>query len=176
VIRVWDIVLDHDNLSRAINQTIERIEKSHLRGEECAIYAEIDRSKSAAASSKVKQNGIKDGITIPRVFPMTQEVACIDTVKRQAPPNGKSNHFHPASDDPRQFTLLKFYELNSSAVKMLLDSQDDNLDLPFTPGPKVTFIFTQSFVSHHAHGFCITCFFRSTPLSIISLTHRGRFF
>ncbi|KAL7553719.1 hypothetical protein ACHAWF_017047, partial [Thalassiosira exigua] len=44
-------------------------------------------------------------------------------------------HFHPASDDPRQFTLLKFYELNRDAIKILLDGQDEQ-DLPFTPGPK----------------------------------------
>jgi hypothetical protein len=120
-------VLDHDNLSRAIIQTIKRIEKSHQRGEECALYAEID--KSNAATSKTRDEGIK----IPRVFPMTQEM-CIN--KSQKINNDKSSHFHPASEDPWQFTLLKFYELNKSAVKMLLDGQDDNMDLPFTPGPK----------------------------------------
>ena len=52
VIRVWDVVLDHDNLSRAIDQTIERIEKSHLRGEDCAIYAELDKSMNDDASAK----------------------------------------------------------------------------------------------------------------------------
>jgi hypothetical protein len=132
VIRVWDIVLDHDNLSRAINQTIERIEKSHLRGEECAMYAEIDRSRSIAGSLKAKEGGI----SVPRVFPMTQEIRCLGTENRRPLSRGKTNHFHPASDDPRQFTLLKFYELNSSAIAMLLDGNDENIDLPFTPGPK----------------------------------------
>ena len=139
VIRVWDIVLDHDNLSRSIDQTIERIEKSHLRGEECAIYAEIDKSSSNSANPQpetVKDDTNKNLVTrIPRVFPMSQEVTCIGSARDETP-KGKSRHFHPASDDPRQYTLLKFYELNAGAVKMLLDGQDESMDLPFTPGPK----------------------------------------
>ena len=131
VIRVWDIVLDHDNLSRAIDLTIDRIEKSHLRGEECALYAEIDKSSGSNISPAT------DGIRtrIPRVFPMSQEVKCVGSTSEQTP-KGRSRHFHPASDDDRQFTLLKFYELNAGAVKLLLDGQDESMDLPFTPGPK----------------------------------------
>ena len=128
VIRVWDIVLDHDNLSRTISQTIERIEKSHQRGEECALFAQIDKDQSDESA----RHGF---LNIPRVFPMSMEV-CTDADKRQKPNSGKANHFHPASDDPRQFTLLKFYELNSAAVKMLLDGEDEDIELPFTPGPK----------------------------------------
>ena len=139
VIRVWDIVLDHDNLSRSIDQTIERIEKSHLRGEECAIYAEIDKSSSNSANPQpetLNDDTKKNLVTrIPRVFPMSQEVTCIGSARDETP-KGKSRHFHPASDDPRQYTLLKFYELNAGAVKMLLDGQDESMDLPFTPGPK----------------------------------------
>ena len=125
-------VLDHDNLSRAIEQTVERIEKSHQRGEECAMYSEID---IPTLNNKIVPSDRIGNLRIPRVFSMQQEVTCLDSIKPQAP-MGKSHHFHPASDDPRQFTLLKFYELNAEAVKMLLDGQDENMDLPFTPGPK----------------------------------------
>ena len=96
------------------------------------MYAEIDRSRSIAGSLKAKEGGI----SVPRVFPMTQEIRCLGTENRRPLSQGKTNHFHPASDDPRQFTLLKFYELNSSAIAMLLDGNDENIDLPFTPGPK----------------------------------------
>jgi hypothetical protein len=125
-----------DNLSRAINQTIERIEKSHLRGEECAIAAEIDKStfsSPSAAEGVVKTKENTGVVRIPRVFPMSNEVTCVG-IKRDQPPKGKSRHFHPASDDPRQYTLLKFYELNAGAVKLLLDGREN--DLPFVPGPK----------------------------------------
>lgn len=134
VIRVWDVVLDHDNLSRSIDQTIDRIEKSHLRGEDCAIFAKIERS--LGRDSK-EDKGTKSMARIPRVFPMSNEVTCIGATDCK-PQNSidRSRHFPPASEDPRQFTLLKFYELNAGAVKMLLDGQNENMDLPFTPGPK----------------------------------------
>ena len=122
-------MLDHDNLSRAIDLTIARIEKSHLRGEDCALFAEIDRSEGNNPPPS------SEGMRIPRVFPMSHEVKCIGSSSEETP-KGRSRHFHPASDDDRQFTLLKFYELNAGAVKILLDGQDDNTDLPFTPGPK----------------------------------------
>ncbi len=126
-------MLDHDNLSRAIDQTIERIEKSHLRGEDCAIYAELDKSNTKFALSEKDKTGVTK---VPRVFPMSNEVTCVGSKARGPATDGKSRHFHPASDDPRQFTLLKFYELNEGAIKILLDGNDDQVDLPFTPGPK----------------------------------------
>ena len=125
-----------DNLSRAIDQTIERIEKSHLRGEDCAIAADIDKStfsSRSAADGVVKTKENSGVVRIPRVFPMSNEVTCVG-FKRDQRPKGKSRHFHPASDDPRQYTLLKFYELNAGAVKLLLDGREN--DLPFVPGPK----------------------------------------
>jgi hypothetical protein len=124
--------MDHDNLNRAVDQAIERIEKSHLRGEDCAIYAEIDKSNLKSVPTKNETEGAK----IPRVFPMSNEVTSTGSTKYQ-PQSGRSRHFHPASEDPRQFTLLKFYELNAAAVKILLEGKDAaSMDLPFTPGPK----------------------------------------
>lgn len=32
--------------------------------------------------------------------------------------------------------LFQFYELDSGAIKILLEGSDENMDLPFTPGPK----------------------------------------
>ena len=106
MIRVWDIVLDHDNLSRTIDQTIERIEKSHLRGEECAIYAEIEKSNIGITPAKDKTKDNSGVSRIPRVFSMSNEVTCVGSTRDQTP-KGRSRHFHPASEDPRQYTLLK---------------------------------------------------------------------
>ena len=109
VVRVWDIVLDHDNLSRAINKTIERIEKSHLRGEQCALYTEIDKTlnnKSSSVQGKLSAN-------IPKVFPMSSELVCTESMKQQ-PPKGKSRHFTPATDDPKQVRIYHcFFSIQS---------------------------------------------------------------
>lgn len=122
---------DHDNLSRSIERTIDRIEKSHLRGQECLIYSElqVDPNQVEKLSEKARSGRLQ----VPRVFSMKQEVAI-----RNNGSEGEtgSRHFPPASDDPCQFTLLKFYELDAGAIKLLLDDQDENCDLPFTPGPK----------------------------------------
>ena len=126
-------------MSRAIDQTLERIAKSHLRGEDCAIYAELDKKKDDEGGPGQSLDG-KAGDSsdrIPRVFPMNSEVIAVGSSRDSDTPKSKSRHFHPGHDDPRQYTLLKFYELNSGAVKLLLDSKDDQgMDLPFTPGPK----------------------------------------
>ncbi|KAL3765025.1 hypothetical protein ACHAW5_004284 [Stephanodiscus triporus] len=107
VIRVWAIVLDHDNLARAIDQTIDRIEQSHLRGEDCAICAELVKSQNRPRPS---QDTI--GVTrIPRVFPMSNEMSCSGPSATDQTAKERTRHFHPASDDPRQFTLLKLRQL-----------------------------------------------------------------
>jgi hypothetical protein len=129
---VWDVVQDHDNLSRSIDRAIERIEKSHLRGQECMIYSELEDFRETLHAANPSE------LQLPRVFSMKQDVAFRIT----ASPDetcGDSNSSHycpPASDDPCQFTLLKFYELDSGAIKLLLHEKNENCDLPFTPGPK----------------------------------------
>jgi hypothetical protein len=128
VIRVWTVVLDHDNLTREINLATERIEKSHLRGENCVIYSELEDFDEADMNSSIDSTGQR----LPRVFPMRQCVA----QPGENVTTTKSRHYPPASDDPQQFTLLKFYELDAGAVKLLLDGKNENPDLPFTPGPK----------------------------------------
>ena len=79
----------------------------------------------------------QEGIAVPRVFTAKH---CVqqksNTAKAVTKPVGDQKHYPPASHDPTQYTLLKFYQLNNDAVKLLLDSNDDQIDLPFTPGPK----------------------------------------
>jgi len=76
-------VLDHDNLGRAIDLTIDRIEKSHLRGEDCALYAHLDKSH---ISQPFKDSAIAK---IPRVFPMSNQLACASSIKDQTPSGSK---------------------------------------------------------------------------------------
>ena len=131
-IRVWDIVEDHDNLTRCIGRAVERIEKSYIRGQECMLYSELDGVFGSIKNDPMANtNGSK--LFAPRVFPMRLNVKglneSISSLKKSS-----FRHYPPASDDERQFNLLKFYELNSSAIKLILESKDS--DLPFTPGPK----------------------------------------
>jgi hypothetical protein len=124
VIRVWDIVDDHDKLKDRINLAIDRIELSHSRGQQSIIYSELDGSHDVSFPSS------SNNVIVPRVFAMKQSIAT-NEVKLE-----KHRHFPPASHDPLQYTLLKFYELNVGAIKVLLDAKEQDVDLPFTPGPK----------------------------------------
>ena len=121
------MVDDHDKLSDRINLAIERIEQSHLRGQQSIIYTQLDGSHDASFAS----GGAS--INVPKVFAMKQN---IDVRKSESSSISKKRHYHPASHDPLQYTLLKFYELNAGAIKVLLDAEDEQVDLPFTPGPR----------------------------------------
>lgn len=108
---------------------VERIEKSHLRGKESLLYSElIDFDERVDVNTSIESSGQR----LPKVFTLRQGVDCCDS-----PPLAmqKYRHYPPASDDPLQFTLLKFYELDAGAIKLLLDGQNEEHDLPFTPGP-----------------------------------------
>ena len=54
-----------------VNHQIERIEKSHLRGETCAIYAEIEKSSVGSNPAAAKDSNNTGVTRIPRVFPRT---------------------------------------------------------------------------------------------------------
>lgn len=127
---MWDIVLDHDKLDREIDRAVERVEKSHLRGQGCVLYSELEDfdNRSDAPGSVVGQQ-------VPRVFAMREDLTSNNSAD-SAKESEKCRHYPPASDDPRQFTLLKFYELDAGAIDCLLHSENQNTDLPFTPGPK----------------------------------------
>ncbi len=131
MIRVWDIVDDHDKLADRVNLALDRIEKSRLRGEKSAIYSELDGNEIPIPQVSGSSNNV------PRVFAMKQGTQSNDSSKSETLENNTQNrHYPPANPNPLQYTLLKFYQLNNDAVKMLLESNDEKMDLPFTPGPK----------------------------------------
>lgn len=127
---MWDIVLDHDKLDREIDRAVERVEKSHLRGQGCVLYSELEDFDNCSDAP-----GSVVGQQVPRVFAMREDLTSNNSVD-SAKESEKCRHYPPASDDPRQFTLLKFYELDAGAIDCLLHSKNQNTDLPFTPGPK----------------------------------------
>ena len=129
VIRVWDIVDDHDKLSDRIDLAIDRIDKSCKRGEESCIHSEL-----VVGEQQTQTN--KEGVAVPRVFTAKNSAQYKHNSGAKSSDKNNRKHYPPASHDPTQYTLLKFFHLNSDAIKLLLESNDDQIDLPFTPGPK----------------------------------------
>jgi hypothetical protein len=114
-VRVWEIVEDHDNLSRAIQVTIDRIEKSHARGSRCMLFTEL----IDAGTLNINFSNTLQDVT-PSRYPIQEKVRR----KPQFTEENKSRPLnHPANEDEKQFNLLKFYELNYDFVKVMLDKE-----------------------------------------------------
>ena len=117
-IRVWDIVEDHDNLTRAIRLTAERIEKSHTRGMHCGLYTELMNAGDLEANGMDTQ---LDSIT-PKCYPMREGIRYTS----DGPVDNSVHRLnHPANDDEKQYNLLKFYELNYHLVQVILDKEGE---------------------------------------------------
>ena len=127
IIRVWDIVLDHDKLDRSI----EHIIKSHDRGMDCLIkkklkgipvecrndrlclpnkYAEISDLSDAS-----KPQAKKD---VPKKTPISEDLSQI--------------FYPPASANDQEFHILKFYSFSTPLVRTVLESDTSaKVDFPF---------------------------------------------
>ena len=114
VIRVWEIVLSHDDLDRRIRYCKDQIEKSHRRGSE--------------ASSNFKwflmpQNQISNGEkAIPDKFTPITEKDCAQSEHRFIP---------AASTRDDQYNVTIFHSFDTSTVKSLLLGNNDRMEFPF---------------------------------------------
>ncbi len=114
-VRVWEIVEDHDNLSRAIQLTIGRIEKSHARGLRCMLFTELINEGNLHINCTKTQQDVT-----PSRYPIQENVRC----ELKTSEDNKSLRLnHPANEDEKQYNLLKFYELNYDFVKVMLDKE-----------------------------------------------------
>ena len=110
VIRVWDIVDDHDKLQNRIDLAVERIEKSRLRGEKSAIYSEYSEPDGEGISQDASSGNY---IFVPKVFASKQGAQNSNSLKSETSEKNQKRHYPPANPNPLQYTLLKFYQLNS---------------------------------------------------------------
>ena len=131
IIRVWDIVLDHDKLERSI----EHIVKSHDRGMDCLIKKQLkgvtDESRNDNTSSSEclpnKYVEIADLI-------QTTEPAVKKDVPKKLPVSEDLSQifFPPASANEQEYHILKFYSFNTPLVRTVLESETSaKVDFPF---------------------------------------------
>ena len=109
VIRIWSVVLDHDD----INHAIKMIEKSHVGGQNAAL-------KIALYSSKQDGPKTHNRGRVPRTFTlrsnMVQEVV---------------NFVPAASLKSDEYNVVTFYSLSSSALRCIFTSDNVRRDFPF---------------------------------------------
>ncbi|XP_019630930.1 PREDICTED: LOW QUALITY PROTEIN: TPR and ankyrin repeat-containing protein 1-like [Branchiostoma belcheri] len=119
IIRIWDIVLDHDNLERAIDQAVT----SFMRGK-----ASMPIAKKSLVGSTSRQ--FKSAPATTDRLPMLFTEKDITTDRPKDIPEKQEQQFFPAaSSNENEYNILKFYCFSSSLVNNIL--RDDSLPVEF---------------------------------------------
>ena len=134
VIRLWDIVRDHDKLNQSIDHVVECIEKSQQRGEKAAIRIPLvmgNGQKSRQCTPGQEQ------VRLPQYYICNKE-------KPSAKP-AEALKFHPAealkflpagSTRDDEYNVITFYSFDSSFIKSMLSGDGARRDFPFKEWPK----------------------------------------
>ena len=126
VIRVWDIVRDHDNLNRSINHVHECITKSQSRGKEAAFCVPLRVNDDQKLKQRLPG---QEKLRWPQYY--TQK-DLEDTQSSNAP-----LVFTPAgSTKDDEYNVITFYSFDSSFVKSMLEGDNARRDFPFKEWPK----------------------------------------
>eukprot|EP00058_Branchiostoma_floridae_P027802 XP_002613293.1 hypothetical protein BRAFLDRAFT_118709 [Branchiostoma floridae] len=116
IIRLWDIVLDHDNLERAIDQAVT----SFVRGK-----ASLPMAKKSLIGSTSLQ--FKSAPATTDRLPMLFTEKEITNRTKEIPE--EQQFFPAASSNENEYNILKFYCFSSSLVNNIL--RDDSLPVEF---------------------------------------------
>ena len=131
IIRVWDIVLDHDKLQRSIDLIV----KSHDRGMDCIV-----KRKLKGMPVKSGGNSALTSECLPNKY------AEIGDLEQKGNPQAKKSvpkkstiadnlpqiFFPPASANEQEYHILKFYSFSTALVKTVLESDiSSKIDFPF---------------------------------------------
>ena len=132
VIRVWDIVRDHDNLDRSIRRCVEQIESSHRRGNYASVHLSLQKQpQPLKAIEPVKGREV---LEIPLTFLVSD-------------PEFKQPQMYGTETDTPQFTpaasmkedeynVTTFYSFDTAVVKSMLTGTNVRRDFPFKEWPK----------------------------------------
>ncbi len=119
VIRLWDIVRDHDKLDRSIDHVVDCIKKSQSRGKTAAIHTPLKRSQMPKKMVKGQEN-----IRLPQYYIFNEaELKHEDTPTQLFFPAGSTR------DD--EYNVVTFYSFDSSFIKSMLDGENARRDFPF---------------------------------------------
>lgn len=125
VIRLWDVVRDHDNLTQHIDHIVECIKKSWERGKTAAIPIPLQLPKMKQCTQGQAQ------IRLPQIYVLNECNAKIEDVQTQL------LNFYPAgSTREDEYNVITFYSFDNSFVKSMLNGENARRDFPFKEWPK----------------------------------------
>ena len=130
IIRIWDIVFDHDNVQHAI----ENIVTSFTRGQDCILKKELRGLPRVDASQNYGPNFyVKQTQTNVPPFASASELQEDEMVKDEAN-DDLVTFFPPASHHDNEYQVLKFYHLSTAMIQTILKQQQScsvEIDFPF---------------------------------------------
>ena len=129
IIRVWDIVFDHDNVPRKI----ENIVKSYSRGQGCMLTKELKGIPRGEMASDDHGPNLYWKVSEPIVEASPTQEEVEGKVWRDERSCQKVTFFPPASPDDNEYQVLKFYHFSTAMIRTVLQNQpgDVEVDLPF---------------------------------------------
>ena len=125
VIRVWEIVPDHDQLSQTIRHTVKQIELSNERGQKASLNVPLIPQKEA----KQKQQSVRqqERLEIPKIFTQADVEISGSEIERFIP---------AASPKEDEFNVTTFYSFSGAVLKSMLTGSNARRDFPFKEWPK----------------------------------------
>ena len=117
VIRVWEIVLDHDDLGKRIKYCSEQIRKSHRRGSQVSCKLSL---KAEETEEREKVRGRKDA-DVPMRFLQHNTHELVSDY----------NFIPAASTKDNEYNVTTFHEFDTTTAKSMLYGTNDRRDFPF---------------------------------------------
>ena len=124
IIRIWDIVFDHDNLPRAI----ENIVTSFTRGQECILKKEL---KGLPRGKGFQNRG--PNLYVKRTQAnLCASMSAFDVQENKSEAyDDEVTYFPPASHHENEYQVLKFYDLSAAMIQTILKQQSCHVEIDF---------------------------------------------
>nr|XP_016849904.1 PREDICTED: TPR and ankyrin repeat-containing protein 1 [Anolis carolinensis] len=119
IIRIWDIVLDHDKLRRAIKYAVEHICAAYNRGQSCILRKTLKVMNTTSFSVNKK-----DQKRIPRIY--------VEDIKAEKPKDHE--YFPPASTAEAEYSIMKFHSFSTNMAHNILNDMTSAVEYPFRVG------------------------------------------
>ncbi|XP_053119813.1 TPR and ankyrin repeat-containing protein 1 isoform X2 [Hemicordylus capensis] len=118
IIRIWDIILDHNKL----NHAIDTICVAYNRGLSCILRKKLKGVNSALISSNLKTQK-----RIPRIY--------IEDTKAEKPKDHAiPEYFPPASAVETEYNIMKFHSFSTNMALNIINDMTSDVEYPFRVG------------------------------------------
>jgi len=119
VIRVWEVILDHDDLDSKISYCVEQVEHSYKRGYMASIRWSLKLLNIGQEVGLVRGQEVHD---LPNTYVIQSQDSLVSS----------KYHFVPAaSTKDTEYNITTFYSFDSMTVKSMIAGSNDKRDYPF---------------------------------------------